>query len=95
MQVTKETSVYEGWFKQSSFHGPARRIVMKKFKTFRQQVHLLIGCGLQGNLKPVSAVLCAVNCQYQNQTQTIFLERLETIYDVKCHVPLRVLPVKF
>ncbi len=37
-QVTFETAVTEGWFRQSCLHGPARRIVMKKFRTFRQQV---------------------------------------------------------
>ena len=28
----------EGWYRQSCLHGPARKIVMKKFRTFRQQV---------------------------------------------------------
>jgi len=39
--VTKNTTVYEGWFKDSCLHGPVRITVMKKFKTFRQQVSWL------------------------------------------------------
>jgi len=36
--VTDDTSVLEGWCVRGQLTGPARRIVMKKFKTFRQQV---------------------------------------------------------
>ena len=87
MQVTKETSVYEGWFKESSFHGPARRIVMKKFKTFRQQVRLFLCSGLQGNLKPVSAVYCELPIPESNTNN---ISCLDIIYDVKFHASLGV-----
>jgi len=36
--VTPDTSVLEGWCTQSRLNGPVRRIDMKKFRTFRQQV---------------------------------------------------------
>ena len=35
--VTKNTTVFEGWCHQSSFHGPIRKIEMKKFRMFKQQ----------------------------------------------------------
>ena len=40
IQVTQDTTVVECWFKQSCLHGLARRIVIKKFRTFKQQVGL-------------------------------------------------------
>lgn len=38
LQVTNNTTVLEGWFKQSCLHGLVRRSEMKKFRTFKQQV---------------------------------------------------------
>lgn len=35
--VTKTTTVFEGWCHQSCFHGPIRKIEMKKFRMFKQQ----------------------------------------------------------
>ena len=35
--VTKNTTVFEGWCHQSCFHGPIRKIEMKKFRMFKQQ----------------------------------------------------------
>ena len=35
--VTKNTTVMEGWFSRSCWHGPVRRIEMKKFRMFKQQ----------------------------------------------------------
>ena len=40
VQVTRETTVLEGWLRGGRLHGPARRTEMKKFRTFRQQVRL-------------------------------------------------------
>ena len=40
VQVTRETTVLEGWLRGGRLHGPARRTEMKKFRTFRQQVGL-------------------------------------------------------
>ncbi|XP_023344428.1 histone-lysine N-methyltransferase SETD7 [Eurytemora carolleeae] len=39
--VTSDTSVVEGWCRYSKLNGPARTIIMKKFRTFRQQVSWL------------------------------------------------------
>ena len=44
-QVTKNTTVYEAWFRRSCFHGPVRVIEMKKFRQFCQgNVHLILLC---------------------------------------------------
>ena len=44
-QVTKNTTVWEAWFRRSCFHGPVRVIEMKKFRQFCQErVHLILLC---------------------------------------------------
>ena len=51
--MTQDTTVMEGWFRNSCLHRLARKIEIKKFRTFRQQVG-----GDYSILYPVTEILC-------------------------------------
>ena len=38
LEVTENSTVIEGWFRHSCLHGLTRKIEIKKFRTFMQQV---------------------------------------------------------
>ena len=38
LQVTTDTTVLAGWMRDSCFHGLVRRVELRRFKQFRQQV---------------------------------------------------------